>query len=266
MASIDYGITERKYGYTSSCTERDMWIEKPRYEATGIGWDIENKSKRENIYNDLSTIGLSTINNLYYKGTDTSTYSNIWREYDTGTGADATTIYNNGLYKWDTRSVTWSPPVVAPGDRIRQMIRDRMGPTIRRSRTSLSIAMDVREERARQTLRRIIGEQAFRKFVRDGFITVVPKSGLTYRIYPGHGITEVYDKGIMVDRLCVVLQGNFPPTDSILMRYLLILNDEGEFSKYAVKHMVLAGTGANLVLPGAEAPTLTEAWAKLKVA
>lgn len=200
----------------------------------------------------------STINSTIYR----HDYESIT---SATTGGLDLNIYDNG-----TTAATygnkfiWTPPIVAPGDRIRQMIRNRMGPVIRRRRTSLSIAADMREERARQTLRRIIGEHAFRKFVRDGFVTVVPKSGLTYRIYPGHGVTEVYDRGIMVDRLCVVLRGEFPPTDSLLMRYLLILNDEGEFSKYAVKHAVWEGK--NTIFPAAEIPTLTEAWAKLKVA
>jgi len=61
---------------------------------------------------------------------------------------------------------------------------------------------------------------------------------LTYQIFPAHGITAVYDKGIMVDRLCVVLRGDFPPTDSLVMRYLLILNNENQFRSFAVKHGV----------------------------
>ena len=257
MATLDYSVTD------------SIIIEKPKKEYLRdytTGWDLDKdccKKIAYSLYNDF-TKGIYLSNDMY-RGIDTSTCSDIWRKYDTTTTA---ATYDNGIIWNSGDSTTWSLPVVAPGDRIRQMIRDRMGPAIRRSRTSLSIAMDVREERARQTLRRIIGEQAFRKFIRDGFITVVPKSGLTYRIYPGQGMTDVYDKGIMVDRLCVVLKGDFPPTDSILMRYLLILNDEGEFSEYAIKQTVRQGTSTRLVLPvaPAPAPALTEAWAKLKVA
>lgn len=196
-------------------------------------------------------------------------------EYDTSaTGIDMLRYPSQGYASAYTGGGTWIAPVVAPGDRMRQMIQARIAPAFHRgrARVSLSIAMDVREERARQTLRRIIGEQAYRKFFRDGFITVVPKSGLTYRIFPGHDITEVYDRGIMVERLCVVLQGNFPPTDSLIMRYLLVLNDEGEFSKYAVKHRIWK-TAKNKTIydleDQAESKTeagLTKEWAKLKVA
>jgi hypothetical protein len=65
---------------------------------------------------------------------------------------------------------------------------------------------------------------------------VIAKSGLIYQIFPGHDFTKVYNRGIMVDRYCVVLQGGFPPTDSLIMRYLLILNNEEMFKSYAVKH------------------------------
>lgn len=173
------------------------------------------------------------------------------------------TTYTN-IY-WDSTDASqWiSTPPLSPGERMRQMIRDRMAPTIR-MRRALPTPGDIREERARETLRRILGEQSFRKFLRDGFITVVAKSGLTYRIFPGHGITEVYDRGIMVERLCVVLKGNFPPTDSLIMRYLLILNDEGEFSEYAVKHAVWS-PNKRLVVPKKQV-SLAEEWAHLKCA
>ncbi len=262
MAGIDYSVTD-----STTMNKRDYLSD---YMVTGAHWK-EKDYERKIIYKVLSDTRIydRTSNKLYF---DTDTSGSLWREfkYDHGTTNTYNTSYWNDL-RWNDmggNSVTWCPPV-APGDRIRKMIRDRMSPAIHRNkkRQPMSFAADIREERARQTLRRIIGAQAYKKFIRDGFITVVPKSGLTYRIYPGHGITEVYDKGIMVDRLCVVLQGNFPPTDSILMRYLLILNDEGEFSKYAVKHGVWgAGKSFKLVLPAAEAPPLTIAWAKSKEA
>lgn len=214
------------------------------------------------LLSETKSIIYSAYNNI--TATSLEGYASNW---DTNA---TTTCSNLNIYSsWDSYKddYGWAPPVITPSDRMRQMIRDRMAPAIHRGRkrNPMSIAMDIREERARQTVRRIIGEQAYKKFIRDGFITVVPKSGLTYRIFPGHGMTEVYDRGIMVDKLCVVLQGNFPPTDSLLMRYLLILNDEGEFSKYAVKHYV--SQSSKLVFPTPEeVKPLTEAWAKLKVA
>ncbi len=216
----------------------------------------------------ISEVKAKIVYNIYHNVTATSLegYASNW---DTNATTTCSSLDLNLYSSWDSYKddYGWAPPVITPSDRMRQMIRDRMAPAIHRGRkrNSMSIAMDIREERARQTVRRIIGEQAYKKFIRDGFITVVPKSGLTYRIFPGHGMTEVYDRGIMVDKLCVVLQGNFPPTDSLLMRYLLILNDEGGFSKYAVKHYVSQST--KLVFPTVtDVKPLTDAWEKLKVA
>lgn len=254
------------------------WVDyNIRSDGTGDGYlqnikyKIYNDKSYNNYYIDQGTGTAATsyhqllnyIQPQYFKP-DKWSYDLAHKEYEffanSGTANDTVT------YRWarDGEYTTWAEPVVvAPGDRLRQIIRDRMAPAIR-VRRSLEIPMDVREIRARETLKRIIGDKAFRRFIRDGFITVVPKSGLTYRIYPGHGITEVYDRGIMVERLCVVLQGSFPPTDSLIMRYLLILNDEGEFSKYAIKHSVRSSK--SLVFPAEEVQPLVETWAKLKVA
>ncbi len=247
--SRDYG-TGRTANITNSCTYDDEWgINK----KVAYIYDVINSSTVDSLWKEYATSTAIISENLYTKCDVGTTYTTV-----------PPIDYEKGIY-WDTGG--WVAPVVAPGERLRQMIRDRMAPVIlhNRKRTPMSMATDVREERARQTLRRIIGGQAYKKFMRDGFITVVPKSGLTYRIYPGYGITEVYDKGIMVDRLCVVLQGDFPPTDSILMRYLLILNDEGEFSKYAIKHHVSSNSGILVFPTQEEVKPLTEAWAELKL-
>ena len=122
---------------------------------------------------------------------------------------------------------------LTPAERMRQVMKGRLGPTIIIARKPVLSASEMREVRARTTLRRILGEDKFRAFLRNGFISVRAKSGLIYQIFPGHGQTVVIDKGRKVEKLCVVLQGGFSPTDEIIMRYLLILNDETNFRAYA---------------------------------
>ena len=129
-----------------------------------------------------------------------------------------------------------------PEDRLREMIRDRMAPAVVRARDweknpvrpGLRKTDDFRELRARETLAKVIGDDRFRRFVRDGFVTCKAKSGRTYQIFPGGNFTRVYAGGKEEDRLCVVLNGQFPPTDSLIVRYLMILNDEAGFRKLAV--------------------------------
>jgi hypothetical protein len=92
--------------------------------------------------------------------------------------------------------------------------------------------------RARETLRRVIGEDKFRDFVRKGSISVRAKSGFVYQIFPSHALTNVYNQGKLIDKLCVVLSGGFPPTDSLIVRYLMIINNEEEFRSKAIRHAV----------------------------
>lgn len=119
---------------------------------------------------------------------------------------------------------------------LRKMLRQRLFPAVQTNAKPVGHTHDLREQRARETLRRVIGDDKYNRFLRQGHVNVRGRSGLVYRICPGHGWTEVYDKGRMVERLCVVLQGDFPPTDSVIIRYLLILNNEGEFRKKANIH------------------------------
>jgi len=128
--------------------------------------------------------------------------------------------------------------IVDPKDRLREIIQSRQAPVILTSRKPILTPKDIREMRARETLCRVLGEDKFQKFLKDGFVSVRAKSGMVYQIFPGNNITNVYRDGEHIERLCVVLRGEFPPTDSLIMRYLIILNDESRFRGYAIKHQI----------------------------
>jgi len=181
---------------------------------------------------------------------------------------DWATEADNTYYRWTWKSDWSSDGYMAvprsPQSRLREIIQSRQAPTVLRSRQHLALVQDPREIRARETLRRVLGEDKFRKFLKNGFTTVRAKSGLVYQIFPGHGITNVYRDGQKVERLCVVLRGNFPPTDSLIMRYLLILNDERDFRSHAVKHTVYPDQLQPT--PVVRNEPLTEVYRRLKVA
>ena len=195
------------------------------YSPTGGAWEID--------YGTTATTTNDSIWVPYYaSGTDTiSLVSSDTAKIIRG-AADWTRISQSEWYgKYD---YGYASP--SPSTRLRRILRDRHSPAIRTSRRPVGLSEDEREGRARETLRRVIGTDAFRRFLKHGFVSVRGKSGLVYQIFPGHGITNVYDHGKHVDRLCVVLSGRFPPTDSLIMRYLLILNDERDFRKQAIQH------------------------------
>lgn len=149
-----------------------------------------------------------------------------------------------------------------PRDRIRKIIASRCAPAFHCKRRSAPLPEDQRETRARETLRRVVGERRYRDFLRSGFVSLKAASGLTYQVFPGGAFTKVYDQGKLVDRLCVVLEGRFPPTDSIIMRYLLLANDEQLFRRKAIKQ------GAWMDTPTTEQPAdtrpLTDLYREMK--
>lgn len=179
-------------------------------------------------------------------------------EMTAGWTADWTVRYGNGCSS--TQYYQYTPP--DPNDRLREIIRERMAPAVVGKR-GLKKPEDIREERARETLCRVIGLRNFQDYVKKGFVVIQGKSGLRYQIFPGHGITNVYRQGEMVERLCVVLRGDFPPTDSLIMRYLLILNDEDKFRGYAIKHQVLQRNAKPVTVQGPP-PSLTEVFRTLR--
>lgn len=124
-----------------------------------------------------------------------------WEWNTDGTAAMTIKVYRD----WDSNWFQY--PVQSPAEKIREVIAARCGPNIIRDRRMLDHSPDLREIRARQTLRRVIGDDKFRNFICKGFVTVRGKSGKTYQIFPGHGITNVYFRGKMLEKLCVVLSG-----------------------------------------------------------
>jgi hypothetical protein len=138
----------------------------------------------------------------------------------------------------DTTGTTYwtQTPQLTPQQKLQQALQARHTPHIITTRKHTPHTQDPKETKARETLQLCLGETLYRKYLKHGFITAQAKSGKTYQIYPGHGITNVYKNGQMIERLCVILNGDYPPADSLIMRYLLILNDEQTFRSKAVHH------------------------------
>lgn len=174
-----------------------------------------------------------------------NTYTKLYiNSYTNTSTCTATTAY------WTDALKRSAPPLPSVSESLKKILEARQAPFIivRRSRP-LSIAADIREARARQTMRRVLGDEGYQRFLCRGFVSVRAKSGRVYQIFPGHEFTRVYENGRMIERLCVVFKGSqdFPATDSLIMRYLLVLNDEDRFWALANKHgplVTLAGAPA----------------------
>ncbi len=244
------------WGETST-TSTSAW--NPKVYTTGTA-----STSTKEIARYMQGVTATTDNYKIYlnRGTyGTNDWNCNWEITDTDTVITGT--YNWATNCWYEVDNDWRTVSLNPRDRLRDIIRSRQAPAIHTRRLP-GHPEDLREIRARETLCRVLGENNFRRFLRTGFVTVRGRSGDVYQIFPGHGITNVYRNGKEVDRLCVVLRGHFPPTDSLIMRYLLILNDENEFRSLAIQHRPIAKADANddsaLVLP------LTQVFKDLKQA
>lgn len=86
------------------------------------------------------------------------------------------------------------------------------------------------ETKARRTLKKLIGEKEYIRYLANECVQVFGKSGRMYKVYPGDRETEVYNKSGKIGRVCVVVgDSTIPPTDSILMRVAMIQSDECGF-------------------------------------
>jgi len=154
----------------------------------------------------------------------------------------------NGEYNAVVHGIgIYAPAKPTPIELMRDIIRERKRlpsiiiagrncPTNQTRRKRLSHPVDEREQRARETLKRIIGDKRYRDYLNKGFVTLRnPRSGKVYQIFPSHGMTCVYEDGTMIEKLCVVLPHDFAPTDSVVVRYLLAVNDEPKLWELSVK-------------------------------
>ena len=88
------------------------------------------------------------------------------------------------------------------------------------------------EKVAIETLREMITETDFRKYIIHGFILVKGRSGRVYQIFRNRDHTKIWEKGKLVEEVCVRIKDRkIPPTDNLIAFKVLIETDENEFKK-----------------------------------
>jgi hypothetical protein len=147
----------------------------------------------------------------------------------------------------------------SPAQLLRNIIHQRQAPIVF-VRTHCP-TLNLREQRARQTLQRLVGQEQYRNFLRKGFISIRAASGRTYQIFAGSNMTCVWEHGKMIKKLCVTLKGDFTPTDVLIMRYILLTTDENKFWQQANQFAPSTFTNA---IPKIDCRPLTEIFEELK--
>lgn len=205
-----------------------------------------SSSARATIWTDSTTSVVDYSNYLVQKYKfDYGNTFDCWTQSNTS----STTVYKPSATIWQDSGCSyysytkekWITKQKSPLERLKEIIQQRHSPQIIivDSKRPMSLNADIREQRARETLSRLIGQERYLRFLKSGFVSAKnAMSGKVYQIFPGHGITKVFENGVLKARLCVVLNGDFPPTDSVIVRYLLALNDEEKLWSLAIQHSI----------------------------
>jgi hypothetical protein len=83
---------------------------------------------------------------------------------------------------------------------------------------------------ALETLREMISESDFRKYLKYGFVLVEGASGDTYQIFRDRSHTKVWRGGILLEEICVrIKDSNVPKTDNVIAFMTIVRTDEDAF-------------------------------------
>ena len=82
------------------------------------------------------------------------------------------------------------------------------------------------EQKARNTLRDMISEQEWRRYVTNAFLMVRGSSGRWYQVFADQRHTQVFERGKNIAGLCIHSDRTCPPSDHVINLKLLVEFDE----------------------------------------
>ena len=101
-----------------------------------------------------------------------------------------------------------------------------------KSRAHPIVGVDEREARAIETLREMISEADYRRYIKYGFILVRGHSRAIYQIFRESSHTKVWLNGQVIEEICVRIKDHaIPPTDNVIAFKVLVETSEELFRK-----------------------------------
>jgi len=187
-------------------------------------------------YWQVTTVSSATVNTTWWLASSTGTAATA--DWLSGNTWELTFDYNyEGTARYFSiikgNTFTADPRAIKKMEMARR--RNALLPSAKATRFGLAHTEDPAELKARQLLKTFIGGERFRRYLKDGFISITsPVTGLVYQIFPGHRQVVVRDKGTRTASCCIVFKDNsLPPTDWVIMRMSLIMADEKTFYQKA---------------------------------
>ena len=179
-----------------------------------------------------------TISNQYTTSVTTDNYRITPTDTGTITGYDES-IYSNGFVPlYAPLNITGSLSnyyVYAPTKKDQERIRIKSNLCFQfksRANPLQYNGIPESERRAMDTLREVISEEEFRKYLRYGFVLVRAKSGAVYQIFKNQSHTKVWVGGKMVEEVCIRIKDEaIPRTDRVVALKAIVETSEEEFKK-----------------------------------
>jgi len=213
------------------------------------GWLTSTGTTGAITWTDTRPIGTATLGTAYFD-TETSGFqiydgdrsggNNGWVTVDSsGTlGVQGNVVAGDTVtvqYTSDGVSITNPYVMVESAEskeaRIKRQLREMMKANLlirmgTRQKT-LKPRVNPQEIKARNTLRDLISEKEWRRYLTNGFVIIPALSGKCYQVFNDQRHIKVYVKGKLTDEICIHTDASeCPPTDHILNMMVLIQNDE----------------------------------------
>ena len=233
--------------YTNGDTVIENCTVTPRHDGEGVTLEGNVTFRNCNIVNGFFDNIYAGTNSIYENST-------IVNATPIGYVADWTTPTNNcvtgvdhyvgtrGVYNTET-GVTYNivsndfwGAAASPEEIKKQAKKDRLRSNLIiqiKSRAELSKAVPENERVAIETLREVITEAEFRKYIKYGFIMVKGQSGDDYQIFRNRSHTKVWRAGKVIEEVCVRIkyEEGAPPSDNVIAFRTIIQTDEMAFKK-----------------------------------
>ena len=206
-----------------------------------------NQRTMLNLTNELYTVSNTTPATINYFG---GTSGTVDVQFNNCTFINTNYYNNNAVFDsngiWSTlENDTDSMDDGAYQRRVkRQRLRQNLVTTWRR-RSDPVRAESQQEAIAQETLREVVTEDQFKKYLRYGFVLVPGKSGAHYQVFRNNHHVKVWVGGRVVEEICVYLMADSeghlaPPTDKVVAFKAMIEADEEAFKNMGNRYRNLA--------------------------
>ena len=205
---------------------------------------ITSTATTSNHINIVPTSGNTLSGNIYLSTGDIVSGNVRIASATTGTisvtDTNVFTVYENGLY-----SVTTGGDLTAiyKTNPVKEIIKDNLLIRVKHRGSGILGKWSLEEQRAQDTLRDMLTEKDWRRYVTNGFIMVRGASNNWYQIFSSREKIRVYRDGKITHKICIHSDDKCPPTDHVINMKVMVELDEISLWDSGNVYSTVAGGG-----------------------